>query len=154
MSKRYRIPVWGSTNLKGLVRKKHRFPVKPDDLFVFLDNYKVTQVITISYSLRNRNVLLSARYAGEFLWDRIRDLGLDEKSCGGDIGKSYIRIYSVAPEIEEIAREFLLKDALPLMCEWLADAEKQTYNWRRQDHSVVFWIKGRSFFLSMDEPGW
>jgi hypothetical protein len=83
----------------------------------------------------------------------MKDLGITEISFGNDIGKSKIYLYSVRPEDEEIAREALMQDAIPLLCEWLAEANEQTYNWRRNDHSIVFRFKKQQLLLSLDEEG-
>lgn len=168
MSHRYRIPVWGSTNLKGILHKKHRFPVKQDTLFAFLDKYSVTQITAISYSLRtSRDTLISARYEGEVHKDRIayfnasgfsrsilKNIGYSEMPIPDSIGKSEIHLYSVHPEDEEIARNVLLEDGLPLLCEWLIEAEKQTYTWKRNDHSIVFKFKKQQLSFKLDEAGW
>lgn len=154
MSKQYRIPLWGSTNLKGIRHKKHRFPIKLDGLFRYLDEYKISQISKVVFQWRpTRDILISARYEGESLEDRVRFFGLSVDNFRDQIGKSTIRVYSVRPEEEEIARATLFTDALPLMCEWLVEAEKQTYHWRRNDHSIVFRFKKQSLILSLDEGG-
>jgi hypothetical protein len=160
--------VWESTNLKGILHKKHRFPVKSDTLFSFLDKYSVTQITTISYDLRtSRDTLISARYKGEFHKDRIayfnasgfyrsilKNTGYSEIPVPADICQSKICLYSVRPEDEEIARNVLLEDGLPLLCEWLVEAEQQTYNWKRIDHSIVFKFKKQQLSCTLDETGW
>jgi hypothetical protein len=154
MSKKYRIPVWGSTNLKGIRRKKHRFPVKSDELFRYLDEYQIGRITKVVYQLRtSREVLISVRYEGESLEDRVRFFGSNIDHFRDRIGKSTIQVYSVRPEEEEIARSALVSDALPLMCEWLIEAEKQTYNWRRNDHSIIFRFKDKYLSLGFDEKG-
>jgi hypothetical protein len=154
MTKPCRIPVWGSTNLKGIRRKKHRFPIKRDELFSFLDGSSIRQVTSIAFRLRtSREILISARYKGEFYWDRIKYYGLSVDNFHDQIGKIKIRLYSVRPEDEESAREAVLQVALPLLCEWLEEAEKQSYNWRRNDHSIVFRFKQRELSFTLDEGG-
>lgn len=120
-----------------------------------LEQYGITQIDDISYSLRTSNgILLSARYMGEVQRDRLKEFGQDTYNSGSYIGKSKIRIYSVAPEDEEAAKEALLKEALPLLCEWLREAEGQSYNWKRGDHSIVFRFKKGQLSMALDESGY
>jgi hypothetical protein len=63
-------------------------------------------------------------------------------------------VYSVAPQDEQAAKEALFKEALPLMGEWLRDAEKQSYNWKRNDHSIVFRFKKGELSFTLDEKGY
>jgi hypothetical protein len=53
------------------------------------------------------------------------------------------------PEEKEVAEEMLRADALPVLCEWLQKAERESYNWRKNRHNIAFrLIKGE---LLMDE---
>ena len=154
VTKKYRIPVYGSASHKG-ISDKHRFILKPDLLFSFLDRYKLTQIHSITYRLgTSRAVVISARYKGELHQDRLKALALQKAWRGDDIGNSEIRVYSVAPEDEKAAREVIIGNALPLMCEWLRDTENQSSNWRRNDHSIVFRFKKGQLSFTLDEEGY
>lgn len=153
MTKTYRIPVYGTTSVKR-VSARHRFPLKPDVLLSYLDQYQLSQIHSIKYFLRtSRGVLISARYQGELNRERLKEFGLETTTSGNEIGKSEIRVYSVGPDDERQARDALLTEGLPLLCEWLREAESQAYNWKRNDHSIVFKFKKGKLTLNVDEKG-
>jgi len=135
-------------SLKGR-RAKHRFPVDPETLLACMDEHHLTQILSVSYRLRtSRAVLVSARYYGEINRDRMKEYGLGETSHAG---VSEVRVYSVSPEDEDIAREAITKEALPVLCEWLREAEQQSYNWRRVDHNIIFRFKKARLLMDLDQ---
>src|SRR4030095_11505956 len=120
----------------------------------YLDDYEISQITTIVFSLRtSRDILISARFKGESLEDRVRFFGLNVNNFRDQIGKSTVRVYGGGPGEEGIARESLLQSAFPLLCEGLSEAEHQSYNWRRNDHSLVFRFQNKQLLLNLDEDG-
>lgn len=59
-------------------------------------------------------------------------------------------VYSVPVQEHSAALEILIKEGIPLLCEWLVEAEKQTYNWRRNDHNILLKYSKGQLYLAID----
>lgn|SRR5262249_54734186 len=138
-------------------RKRYRDVIDTRSLLSAFAEHGINKIGSFSSRMQTRSKeLIGARYHGELARDRVKEFyGIDvepEHEAGWRIGVSDITVYSVPVDELEKAREILIREALPLLCDWLVEAEKQTYNWRRNDHNILLkYSKGR-LYLAIDIP--
>lgn len=136
MTANYKYPV-----SRKKLRKGHVYPVRVEDLIAKLDEYQLNSISNICYVLRtSKRVILSARYFGE---NRITQKG-----------KIEIWLFSAEPEEADAVHQLLLAQAIPLIAEWVQQADKQDKYWRQKDHNIVCRYFNGYFEVSKDQDHW
>jgi hypothetical protein len=136
-------------------QKGYCYPFDVEMLFPSLDQYGIEKIHSVAFRHQSRSKeLISAIYHGELARDRIKefhdiDVQPEQERVWG-IGVSDIKLYSTPIEEKESARKVLVDEAIPLLCQWLKEAEKQTYNWRRNDHNIIFKFSKGHLYHAMD----
>lgn len=126
-------------------RKNHAFPIEWQEFKLLLQKMRVGKPYESSYFYRtNRAVLLAAIFTG----DKLRQHpNYNEATTWPKAGKFRITLFSVEPEQRPRAETLLKTEALPLLTEWMNDAEKKGENWYLNDHNLIFRFVGDSLVM-------
>ena len=126
-------------------RKKHAFPIEWQELELLLQQMRIGKPYEYRYFYRtSRAVLLAAIFKGE----RLRHNPLyNEATAWPYAGKFQITLFSVEPEQRQLAEMLLKTEALPLLNEWVKDAEIRGENWYLNDHNLIFKFVGGSLVM-------
>ena len=129
------------------LKKGFCYPLKPDVLFDFLNKFKVTNLYRIHYGLRtSNNTIFSAQYYGE-----VERKYIKSDQCYYYLGSSEIIGYSIPLQEKKLAGELIIKDVIPVLCEWLKEIETQNEYWKLKDHNIIFQYNNGKMTIHKDE---
>jgi len=116
------------------------YPLKRSMLDVALRSSSVYEAVWyVHYSgHQNRNTVLRAHFH-------------PERDSSGWSGKVMLTVWAVPSNERKITEELLVRNGLPLLCQWLAAAKQEGNSWRGFVHIIDFELKGS--MLRIVEPG-